>query len=67
MSFFDQVATDDKSVLTFEKRPLVAELKLKMSQIALFFHIFDRRSGGRIIKQKAPEGCDFSTMYIYYP
>ncbi len=28
-SFFDQVAIDAKSVLTFEKRPLVAELKLK--------------------------------------
>ncbi len=28
--FFDQVARDDKNVLTFEKRSLVAELKLKM-------------------------------------
>ena len=26
-SFFDQVTTDAKNVLTFEKRPLVAELK----------------------------------------
>ena len=26
-TFFDQVARDAKSVLTFEKRPLVAELK----------------------------------------
>ncbi len=34
--FFDQVARDGKGVLTFEKRPLVAELKLKMSQIVLF-------------------------------
>ncbi len=30
--FFDQVATDAKSVSTFEKHPLMAELKLKMSQ-----------------------------------
>ena len=29
-SFFDQVAVDVKSVLTFENRPLVAELKLKI-------------------------------------
>ncbi len=28
-TFFDQVAIDAKSVLTFEKRPLVVELKLK--------------------------------------
>ena len=28
-SFFDQVAIDAESVLTFEKCPLVAELKLK--------------------------------------
>ncbi len=27
--FFYQVARDDKSVSTFKKRPLVAELKLK--------------------------------------
>ena len=30
MLFFDQVAIDSKSVLTIEKRPLVAELKLKL-------------------------------------
>ena len=29
-SFFDQVAVDAKSVSTFENRPLVAELKLKI-------------------------------------
>ncbi len=29
-SFSDQVAVDVKSVLTFENRPLVAELKLKI-------------------------------------
>ncbi len=29
--FFDQVARDAKNVLTFEKRPLVAELKMKTS------------------------------------
>ncbi len=28
-NFFDQVAIDAKSVSTFEKRPLVAKLKLK--------------------------------------
>ncbi len=28
-SFCDQVVIDAKNVLTFEKRPLVAELKLK--------------------------------------
>ena len=28
-TFFDQVAIDAKSVLTFEKRPLVVELKLE--------------------------------------
>ncbi len=28
-TFFDQVALDVNSVLTFEKRPLVVELKLK--------------------------------------
>ena len=28
-TFFDQVDIDAKSVLTFEKRPLVTELKLK--------------------------------------
>ena len=28
-TFFDQVAIDDKNVSTFEKRPLVAELKFK--------------------------------------
>ncbi len=28
-TFFDQVAIDAKSVLTFEKCPLVVELKLK--------------------------------------
>ena len=32
-SFFDQVAIDSKSVLTFEKCPLVAELKSKISEI----------------------------------
>ena len=31
------MARDGKGVLTFEKRPLEAELKLKMSQIVLFF------------------------------
>ena len=31
-SFFDQVARDAETVLTFEIRPLVAELKFKMSQ-----------------------------------
>ncbi len=36
-SFFDQVAIDSKNVQTFERHPLVAELKLKVSQIALFF------------------------------
>ncbi len=36
-TFFDQVAIDAKNVLTFEKRPLVAELKLKMSQTEQFF------------------------------
>ena len=36
-SFFDQVAIDAKSALTFENRPLVAELKLKMSQNGRFF------------------------------
>ncbi len=30
--FLDQVAIDAKSALTFENRPLVAELKFKMSQ-----------------------------------
>ncbi len=30
--FFDQVAIDAKSVLTFEKRHLVVELKLKVSE-----------------------------------
>ena len=35
-TFFDQVAIDEKNVLTFEKRPLVTELKLKMSQIEQF-------------------------------
>ena len=35
-SFFDRVAIDVKSVLTFEKRPLVAELKFKMSQNGRF-------------------------------
>ena len=36
-SFFDQVAIDDKSALTSENRPLMAELKLKMSQNGRFF------------------------------
>ncbi len=36
-TFFDQVAIDAKTVLTFENYPLVAELKLKMSQNGLFF------------------------------
>ena len=36
-TFFDEVAIDAKSVLTFEKCPLVAELKLKMSQNGQFF------------------------------
>ena len=31
-SFFDQVAVDAKSVLKFEERPLVAQLKLKVLQ-----------------------------------
>ncbi len=31
-SFFDQLVRDDKSVLTFENCPLVAVLKLKISQ-----------------------------------
>ncbi len=31
------MAIDAKNVATFEKRPLVAELKFKMSQIELFF------------------------------
>ncbi len=34
MTLFNQVARDAKNVLTFEKRPLVAELKLKRSEIA---------------------------------
>ncbi len=40
-NFFDQVAIDAKNVLTFEKRPLVAELKLKMphSEQFLMFSI----------------------------
>ncbi len=33
--FFDQVSKDDKSVLTFEKCPLVAELKLKTPTIVV--------------------------------
>ncbi len=36
LSFFDQVAIDAKSVTTFEKHPLVAELKLKTVKIAHF-------------------------------
>ncbi len=35
--FFDQVAIDAKSVLTFEIRPLGAELKLKVSHNGQFF------------------------------
>ena len=37
MILFYQVARDAKNVSTFEKCPLVAELKLKMSQIEQFF------------------------------
>ena len=33
MLFFDQVVRDGKSGFTFEKRPLVAELKLKTLKI----------------------------------
>ena len=36
-TFFDQVAIDAKSVSTFKKCPLVAELKLKMSQNGQFW------------------------------
>ena len=36
-TFFDQVAIDGKSVSTFKKCPLVAELKLQMSQNGQFF------------------------------
>ncbi len=36
-TFFDQVTVDAKRVSTFEKCPLVAELKLKMSQNGRFF------------------------------
>ena len=35
-SFFDEVAIDAKSVLTFGIRPLVAELKFRMSQYGRF-------------------------------
>ncbi len=34
---FDQLAIDAKNVLTFEKCPLLAELKMKMSQTVQFF------------------------------
>ena len=36
-SFFDPVCIDAKSVLTFEKCPLVAEVKLKVSENEQFF------------------------------
>ena len=36
-TFFDQVAIDAKHVSTFKKCPLVAELKLQMSQNGQFF------------------------------
>ena len=47
-SFFDQVAIDDKSALTFENCPLVEELKFKMSHNERIF-IF-------VISALPPEG-----------
>ncbi len=34
---FDQVTKDVKSVFTFSRWPLMAELKLKMAEFAVFF------------------------------
>ncbi len=46
MWLFDQVAIDRKSVLKFEKRPLVAELKLKD---ALFIKLSGKMHQGCLI------------------
>ncbi len=45
-----------KSVLTFEKCPLVAELKLKILQIFFDAQIFERQSDYKIKDQNVAEG-----------
>ena len=41
------ILVDGKNVLTFEKRPPVAMLKLERSQIEYFFHVFNFSSATR--------------------
>ncbi len=59
-SFFDQVATYARNMLTFEKYPLMAELKLKMSHgLVEPFYMFS-------ISAMPPEGTFQRSIHFYH-
>ncbi len=58
MYLFDQVAIDAKSVSTYKKGPLVAELKLKMSQNEQLFMF--------LISAPPPEGEGAFQMSVHF-
>ncbi len=57
---FDQVAIDAKNEISFEMRPLMAELKFKMSPIALFLYLFNS------IVALPPEGAFQMSTRFYH-